>query len=150
LANWEVAALLHLAIHVAGALAFFAGFVSLTSGNSSSLPSSLSLSLGTSLSFALPFAALAGAVLIATYANGCLLSHTGFGVLDGGWAEKRQSGSCVLIMKDLIQADQHGQLVWELGRKVQRQVVILRGRKFVVWLGVAGMIGIGLAPAWRQ
>jgi len=31
-----------------------------------------------------------------------LLSRTGFGVLDGGWAEKRQSGSCVLIMKDLI------------------------------------------------
>ncbi len=40
--------------------------------------------------------------MIVTYANGCLLSHTGFGVLDGGWAEKRQSGSCVLIMKDLI------------------------------------------------
>jgi hypothetical protein len=26
----------------------------------------------------------------------------GFGVLDGRWAEKRQSGSCVLIMKDLM------------------------------------------------
>lgn len=40
--------------------------------------------------------------MIVTYTNGFLLSHTGFGVLDGGWAEKRQSGSCVLIMKDLI------------------------------------------------
>jgi len=38
-------------------------------------------------------------------------------------------------MSENFEADQHGQLFWELGRKVQRQAVGFRARKFLVGSG---------------